>query len=365
MPAVASKNKQLRSGCTTGACAAAAAKAAALLLLTGSTAEEVDIPFPDGSRHGFRIERSGREGGAAFASVVKDAGDDPDVTHGAEIVVRAAFIDAAPAGDVVITGGEGVGVVTRPGLAATMGEAAINPVPRAMIGEAVREANACRIFPPAGIEATVSVPNGKALADKTLNSRLGIVGGISILGTTGIVRPLSSEAWTATISASMSVAAAMGRKEIVIATGRSSEAAHMAYRALPEECYVMMGDYVEYSLLEAKKRQFDRVWLAAQWAKMLKIGMATPQTHVSRGVIDLNRAAAFIGNLGFSGLSDRPFTTAREMFEMVSLWPENVRSSLFSHVCKAARRYAESIAQGIPVSACLVSYKGEVVAEHG
>ncbi len=381
-----SKSRHLRSGYTTGACAAAAAKGAALLLLTGRLCPEegaaqgpagvrgvgtVEIPFPDGSRHAFRIERAWHEeaGGAACASVIKDAGDDPDVTHGVEIVARVVFSGAGSGEEalprVVIRGGEGVGVVTRPGLALAVGEPAINPVPRRIVVEAVMEALADGPVPfdnSAGLEVTISVPRGAALAKKTLNSRLGIVGGISILGTSGIVRPLSSEAWTATITASMSVARAMGKKEIVLSAGRASEAAHMARYALPEEVYVMMGDYVEYALLEAKKHGFDRVHLCAQWAKMLKIAMATPQTHVRHGVIDLARAAAFLGGLGFTGLKGRGFTTAREMFDLIGAAPAGACRPLFSRVCAEARRFAESITCGVPVSVCLVSYKGEVIA---
>ena len=391
-PAVGSKSRHLRPGYTSGACAAAAAKGATLLLLSRAVltsahtaargpvrergVREVEIPFPDGSRHAFMIERAWHEeaGGAACASVIKDAGDDPDVTHGVEIVARVIFRGTArgsAAGEeglprVVIKGGEGVGVVTRPGLPLAIGEAAINPGPRAMVREAVMEA----LFsgpvpfhnPPAGIEVTISVPRGASLAGRTLNSRLGIVGGISILGTSGIVRPLSSEAWTATIAASMSVARAMGRREIVLSAGRSSEAAHMAQYAFPEETYVMMGDYVEYALLEAKRHGFDRVHLCAQWAKMLKIAMATPQTHVSHGVISPARAAAFLGDLGFPGFAGREFTTAREMFELIAAASDSAWRPVFSRVCAAARHFAESITRGVPVSVYLVSYEKEVMA---
>jgi cobalt-precorrin-5B (C1)-methyltransferase len=191
------------------------------------------------------------------------------------------------------------------------------------------------------------------------------VGGISILGTSGIVRPLSSEAWTATIAASMSVARAMGRVEIVLSTGRASEAAHMARYAFPEETYVMMGDYVEYALIEAKKHGFDRVHLCAQWAKMLKIAMATPQTHVSHGVISPARAAAFLGDLGFPELKGREFTTTREMFALIAAAAGGACGPLLARVCAEARCFAESITRGVPVSAYLVSYEKEVVAQDG
>ncbi|MBI1811355.1 MAG: cobalt-precorrin-5B (C(1))-methyltransferase, partial [Nitrospirae bacterium] len=286
------KRRQLRSGYTTGACAAAAAKAAAMLLIraeqqSSRTAEqqfkmkehptvllrycatapieEVEIPFPDSSRVKFKIQDSRvkiQDGHlTATASVIKDAGDDPDVTNGAEIVAEARFLEQQSSPDLIgtllhycatglaIKGGKGVGVVTKPGLPIPVGEAAINPVPRRMIKEAVSEAvqgfKGSRVQ---GLEVTISVTNGEKLAKKTLNQRLGIIGGISILGTTGIVKPISAEAWTATIISSMDVAKAMGRSEIVLSAGRSSEKAHMEKFDLPQESYVMMGDYLEFAL---------------------------------------------------------------------------------------------------------------------
>ena len=374
--AVASKSRLLRSGYTTGACAAAAAKAAVLVLLCGEGAagRAVEIPFPGGARHALRIEKARLEGdGAAVASVIKDAGDDPDVTDGAEIVARVRFIhgDGEPQGaagppPVAVRGGVGVGVVTRPGLAVAVGEAAITPGPRSMIREAVAEALLSGPgAPPASlgqVEVTVSVEGGASLALRTLNSRLGIVGGISILGTTGIVRPLSSEAWTATIAASMDVARAMGCEEIVLSTGRRSERAHMERYGLPEETYVMMGDYLAYALSEARKRAFTRVHLCAQWAKMLKAAMGTPETHVRKGAIDPARVALFLRDLGAPDLAGRVFNTAREILDLLGPPATDSGRSILAKVCAAARQYAESLTGGIPVATHLVSYEGEIIA---
>ena len=300
---MASKSKRLRTGYTTGACAAAAAKAAVLCLVGGwdGTRPDVEIPFPDGARHILKIDRvwPGEEEGVAWASVVKDAGDDPDVTDGMEIRVRAAFLSMAAGHDVppvggaasiLIRGGAGVGMVTRPGLSVTIGDAAINPGPRRMIEEAVREALGQAAAHPGGglstIEVTVSAPGGEERAKKTLNSRLGIIGGISILGTTGIVRPISSEAWTATISTSMSVARAMGRVEVVLSSGRSSERAHMAQYGLPEETYVMMGDYVEYALREAGARRGADAgvqwWAGNPTSELVRVGWQTSRSATRR-----------------------------------------------------------------------------------
>ena len=299
------------------------------MLLLGAEAQggegaEVEIPFPDGGRHTFRIFRSSvfnlHSSLIARASIIKDAGDDPDITNRAEIQAEVRLTE--PRGKTVtrtpedgllpvaIKGGEGVGLVTKPGLSTPVGEAAINPVPRKMIEDAVSEAlrnwngsinlkdDVIAFHQKPGteqvLEVTISVPEGKQLAKKTLNARLGIVDGISILGTTGIVRPISSEAWTATITASMDVAKAMGCTEVVLSAGRSSEKAHMQKLRMPEETYVMMGDYLEFSLLEAKRHDFRKIHISAQWAKMLKIAMSTPQTHVRHGAIDIKKAVKFL-----------------------------------------------------------------------
>ncbi len=381
------KKKKLRSGYTTGACAAAAAKAAVLLLLSmnkrntvrasgGSPLHNVEIPFPDGSRVRFQIQKQKIETRgqivSALASVIKDAGDDPDVTNGAEIVAEARSISADSVGarhavPLQIKGGKGVGKVTKPGLSVPVGEPAINPVPRTMIKEAVREAlhscrgMACRAH---AMEITISVPKGEELAKKTLNHRLGIVGGISILGTTGIVKPISTEAWTMTITSSMDVARAMGRKEVVLCAGRASEKSHMKEYQLPEESYTLMGDHLEYSLREARKKGFEKIHLAAQWAKMVKIAMATPQTHVKFGALDTKKAVAFLNSLGLKVPQEQSFNTAREIFDYICAEDNTGANSLSAlhAVCKAAKNYAQEITAGQPVITYLISYEGKVLS---
>ncbi|HMK60615.1 MAG TPA: cobalt-precorrin-5B (C(1))-methyltransferase CbiD [Dissulfurispiraceae bacterium] len=364
---------RLRSGYTTGACAAAAAKAALQLLEEDFQIKpaEVSIPFPDGSRATFRIHGYGKRNDSCFASVIKDAGDDPDVTNGAEIIADARFHYCCGNERIIIRGGDGVGVVTKPGLAVQVGSAAINPVPQKMIREAVSEAmcKAKAHYPETeqnfnsrrSVEITISVADGKSLALKTLNGRLGIVGGISILGTTGVVKPLSAEAWTATIAASMDVAKATGLSEIVLSAGRASENAHIKKYGLPEESYVMMGDYLQFSLNEAASRRFAKVHICAQWAKMLKIAMATPQTHVRHGAIDVSQAAKFLEGLGTELPENIAFNTAREIFDWLMLNALDKQSTLIK-VCNAAKLYALNIADQVYISAVLVSYSGEIIA---
>jgi cobalt-precorrin-5B (C1)-methyltransferase len=377
------KKGKLRIGYTTGACAAAASKAATVLLFQNAAQiKNVDIPFPDNSRVSFDIHKCGiisrNSNIAAWASVIKDAGDDPDVTNGAEIVAKVSitrkpepYSTGVP--KIVIKGGDGVGTVTKPGLAVPVGEPAINPVPRKMIKEAVTEA-----IPPDirdeihCLDVTISVADGERIAQKTLNARLGILGGISILGTTGIVRPLSAEAWTATIRISMDVAKAMKREEIVLSSGRSSERIHQETYGFPEESYIMMGDHVEFSFLEARRHGFRKIHICTQWAKTLKIAMRTPQTHVRYGAIEPAKVVNFLKSLDkrieaeFYKAGDREFNTAREIFvSLKSSMPKRELASVLSKICGKVKEYAESITEDIPVTSYLASYEGDIIAKSG
>ncbi len=365
-----SKNKKLRSGYTTGACAAAAAKAAALVLVrNGKRERSVEIPFPDGSRVRIAIHDAGfrMQDNAAWASIIKDAGDDPDVTNGAEIVAEVRFrktdegCRAAHYEPVLIKGGKGVGMITKPGLAVPVGEPAINPVPRQMIRSAVQEAVVECGANVEGLEVVISVPAGEELSKKTLNARLGIIGGLSILGSTGIVRPVSTEAYTASITTSMDVARAAGLDTVVLSSGRTSEKAHMKKFKLPEEAYVMMGDYVEYALTDAKQHGFVKIHLCAQWAKMMKTAMGTPQTHVRHGALEAAEARDFLIGLGIAVPRKREYNTSREIYEHIRSAGSSSGEALRA-VCNEARTYCERITSGVPVSVYLVSYEGDIIA---
>jgi cobalt-precorrin-5B (C1)-methyltransferase len=187
------------------------------------------------------------------------------------------------------------------------------------------------------------------------------VGGISILGTTGIVRPLSEAAWTATITASFDVAKAIGLTEVVISTGRTSEKAHQRKYDLAVEAYAMMGDYTEFSLRDAAKHEFSKVHLCAQWAKMIKIAMATPQTHVRHGALEAAAASDFLIKLGLSIPQRHRYNTSREILEFIRAELPDSKSAL-TKVCEAAKRYAEGITSGVPVVVHLVSYEGDILA---
>lgn len=355
--------KRLRSGFTTGSCAAAAAKAAALLLCGETSLDTVEIPFPDGSRKSFALHAMKQNSdGSCEAFIIKDAGDDPDVTNGAEIGARVghpgadASENCVEIDDLLLCGGHGVGRVTKPGLAIKPGEPAINPVPRKMIVQAVREA-----IPKGKISISIIVPRGRELAEKTLNYRLGIVGGISILGTTGIVRPVSADAWTATIKASMDVAKEAGLKDIVISTGRTSEKGAQQLLDLPEEAYAMMGDYLEFSLLEAAKRGFSTIHLSGMWAKIVKAALRVPQTHVRNGALEMIDAAALLEELGADGIlleKIKQSNTAREMYKHLEA---DGRDEIIRKVCLKAREYAEDVS-GKMVKVYLVDHKARILA---
>jgi cobalt-precorrin-5B (C1)-methyltransferase len=357
--------KKLRSGYTTGACAAAAAKGAMLAFLGCESVKEVEIPFPDGKRVRFALAQCGLLDSTekkAAASVIKDAGDDPDVTNGAMIEASICHSPDTPSSErIILVGGKGIGVVTKPGLAVPVGEPAINPVPRKMILEAVTEALKQKGGDQKGpFIVTISVPEGENLALKTLNKRLGIIGGLSILGTTGIVRPISAEAWTATITASMSVASKGGVDEIVLSTGRTSERAVQEKFFFPEEALVMMGDYLKFSLEEACKFNFSRIHVAGMWAKILKAAMEIPQTHVRNGALEVDQAVTFISGLGVSEEITRKLEGANTAREIYGRLMASANMDIIRRVCGRAQGYFIKTAS-LPVSVYLVDASGRIV----
>jgi cobalt-precorrin-5B (C1)-methyltransferase len=274
----------LRRGWTTGTCATAAAKAAYVGWVTGAFPDPVEVTLPGGQRPAFSLAFEEVTAGGARAGVVKDAGDDPDVTHGAVLV---AEVGPAPAGSgVVFRAGPGVGTVTRPGLPIPPGEPAINPVPREMIRVAIAEARA-ETGGPADVTVTVSIPGGEALAARTLNPRLGILGGLSVLGTTGIVVPYSCAAWIHSIHRGIDVARAAGLDHVAGATGDTSEKAVQKLHGLSEQALIDMGDFAGGMLKYLRRHPVDRVTIAGGFAKMVKLGQGMIDLHSRAGPVDL------------------------------------------------------------------------------
>lgn len=318
---------------------------------------EVTITLPRGETVVLPLQgqKYGKDSASCF--VVKDAGDDPDITNGAEIHATVTT-SATSARDVVIEGGTGIGRITKPGLAVPVGEWAINPVPRAMIEDSLRE-----VFPvhrsPLTVHVLLSIPNGEELAKKTLNARLGIIGGLSILGTTGIVKPISAQAWTDTIDSAIDVALACGCKTVVLSTGRTSELVAQNHLHLPEESYVMMGDYVGYALTACAEKGAQETIIAGQFAKLLKIACGHKQTHVASSELDLQMLEQWLADEGLEALlpgAGSTFNTARQVLEAVDNDPR-----LIELVCGKVKTCAEKLVPARSVKVLLAGYDGKVL----
>src|ERR687892_2274475 len=278
------KGQRLRTGWTTGTCAAAAAKAAASALVSGRRPTRVDVKLPGKGRErrvGFEVERCDLGGSWAEAVVIKDAGDDPDVTDGAHLTARVSWREVQ---GLELDRGDGVGLVTKPGLGLPVGGPAINAVPRRMISYSVEE-----ILDPneRGVRVVISVPGGEKMAEKTTNARLGIVGGISILGTTGIVRPFSTAAYRASVVQQIDVAAAQGHREVVLATGsRSERHAFAAWPGLADVCVVEVGDFTGIALRRAVAAGVRRVAFVGMAGEITKLAAGGMMTHFPRSRVD-------------------------------------------------------------------------------
>ncbi len=339
----------LRTGWTTGTCAAAAAKAAASGLLAGVAPDQVEVGLPSGRRASFPVEAEV----PWRCVVVKDAGDDPDCTHGARITATVA-----PArGETVLRAGEGVGVVTLPGLGLPVGAPAINPVPRRMIMAALAEVT------DDPLEVTFSVPGGEAMAAQTTNARLGIVGGISLLGTTGVVRPFSTAAYRASVVQQVDVAAAQGHDRLVLATGHRSEAA--ARRLCPdldEVCFVEVGDFTGIALRRAAARGISSVLFVGMAGKITKLASGVMMTHVHRSEVD----GAFLASLAAAVDAPRAVcaaatetATARHFFE-VCLANDCVEP--LEELCRRARSACLAhVAHALSLEVAMVDFEGSGV----
>jgi cobalt-precorrin-5B (C1)-methyltransferase len=276
----------LRTGWTTGTCASAAAKAAVTALRDQAGQDSVEVALPSGLRVTFPVDSCAYDPVQATAVVVKDAGDDPDVTHGAHLT---AWVGWRTAPGVGLEGGEGVGVVTKPGLGIDVGEPAITATPRAMIVAAVGEAVGDTFdLTATGVRVVISVPGGERMARKTTNARLGILGGISILGTTGIVRPFSTASWRASVEQAVSVMAAQGERTLVLCTGGRTERGAMALLPdLPEVCFVEVGDFTGAALRRAMEVGLTRLVFVGMAGKLAKLAAGVLMTHYTRSKVDL------------------------------------------------------------------------------
>ncbi len=354
---------ELRRGWTTGACATAATKAALTALLTGDFPDPVEIVLPKGETPAFALNRTGLEAGRAMAAIIKDAGDDPDVTHLAEIVATVHF--GAPGSGIVFSAGPGVGTVTRAGLPIPPGEPAINPVPRRMI-QAVVDDLCARHGRAADVAIEISVTDGAALARQTWNPRLGILGGLSILGTTGIVHPFSCSAWIHSIHRGVDVARAAGLTHVVGATGSASEdAARALYPGLPEIAWLDMGDFAGGLLKYLRAHPVDRVTIAGGFAKLTKLAQGAMDLHSGRSQVDFTFLADLAGDLSPDQADAlRPTILAANTAKAVLELCAGEGIDLSAAIAERARQSAAGILRSAPVTPhiVVVDREGAVLA---
>lgn len=307
--------KGQRTGFTTGACAAAAAKAAARCLVTNTVLTEIETALPNRTRVTFPLQRCERLGAHVVCSIIKDAGDDPDCTHGAELV---ADVELRSEPGIEIRGGAGVATVTKPGLGLEVGGPAINPVPRRNITEMVMEEIANS--PYRGACVTISVPSGEEMALKTTNARLGLLGGISILGTTGVVHPYSTAAFRASIVQEIDVAATCGLRELVLTTGGKSEQfAMVLHPHLPEQAFIQVGDFIGVGVRRCASRSVTRAIVVGMMGKLSKMAAGKMQTHAAGSEVDMGFLASLAAELGATPellASIQQANTARHVLEL-------------------------------------------------
>jgi cobalt-precorrin-5B (C1)-methyltransferase len=346
------QERPLRRGWTTGTCAAAAAKAAFAALITGEFPDPVEVTLPRGERPSFALALTRKDEAAATAGVIKDAGDDPDVTHGA--LVLATVRAGAPGGGVTFRAGEGVGTVTRAGLPVPPGEPAINPVPRRMIRDAIAEV-AAAAGATADAEVEIAIPGGAEMAAKTLNGRLGIVGGLSILGTTGIVVPYSCSAWIHSIHRGIDVARAAGVAHIAGATGANSEAAAQKLYDLPEIALIDMGDFVGGMLKYLRAHPVPRVTIAGGVGKMTKLAQGLTDLHSKRGEVDHALLANFARAAGGSANLSTRIRIANNAAEAFALAQAD-GIALGDAVARAAQETAERVVAGRGIAVEIVLF---------
>jgi len=351
---------QMRRGYTTGACAAAATKAALQALIRQEPVASVDLLLPIGETATFLIEELNYGAAHARAGIIKDAGDDPDATHGALILSDVSWRDGAA--EIELDGGIGVGRVTKPGLPVPVGEAAINPVPRRMIRKAVAEVlNEYGID--RGVRVVISVPAGEEIARKTLNARLGILGGISILGTKGIVVPFSTAAYQASVVQAIRVARAGGCDHLVLTTGGSSEKyAMLLYPELPQESFIQMGDFVGFSLRHAARQGASQVSLVGMMGKFSKIAQGVMMVHSKSAPVDFGFLAELAASCGAAPEELEEIRGANTAAQVGDLMQAGGYGDFFKELCQHICRHALNEAGvGLKVETVLTTMKGELL----
>ncbi len=357
--------KGLRTGFTTGACAAAAAKAATRVLVRGEPLQSIDTRLPNGTLVSFTLARCApaedRARQHAVASVIKDAGDDPDCTHGAEIV---ADVELARVPGVELRGGSGVATVTKPGLGLDVGGPAINPVPRRNITEMVLEELAGSEWP--GAIVTISVPGGEEMAKKTTNARLGLLGGISILGTSGVVKPFSTAAYRASVVQAIDVARARGLEELVLTTGGKSEAYAMKlHPSLPEEAFIQVGDFIGTGLRHCARRGVRRATVVGMIGKLSKMADGKMMTHAAGSEVNMELLAELASEAGAGPELAARIRTANTARHALELCAAEGFVGVTTLVCRRVTEHGSAHAGAhLQVHAYLVDFDGSLLGRY-
>ena len=365
------KKISLRTGFTTGTAAAAATKGALIYLLTKEVPKSVTIPFLSEGTVEIAIKQAElKNSDTGICTVIKDAGDDPDITHKAEIGARVILMPQQDHQEIVITGGKGVGTVTKPGLEILPGNPAINPGPKKMICQAIH--HCLNAYARKGsVHVEIFIPKGEQLALKTLNARLGILGGLSILGTTGIERPLSHDAYVATIASAISVATASGLKHIFFTTGRRSERFVQQHweqenqTVMPDEMVIQMGDHFAESIQFAKSKEIQRISLAIFFGKAIKMAMGVGCTHAAKVRLSISALAQWAETITHDSSFSKKIAhsnTARESFFYIrEQYPELI-DFVGQKVIQSGQKLAGSSVQ---LGCIIFDYEGNVVFQKG
>ena len=352
------KKAKLRKGFTTGACSAAAARASVRAILTREKVKNIETTLPNKQKNTFMLHSCSIESNnSAVSSIIKDAGDDPDCTHGAEIFVRVEL--RKDNSEIEIVGGEGIGMVTKPGLGLEVGKHAINPIPRKNITQMIREELEESSY--SGALVTIAVPGGDEMAKKTSSSRLGILGGISILGTSGIVKPYSTASYRASIVQQIRIAALEKYDTIILTTGgRSEKYAMEMYPQYGDTAFVQCGDFIGASLKAARSNGIQTAIIVSMMGKLSKMADGQTQTHIAGSSVNMELLARLASQLGASDEVQTQMLAANTARHVLEISDEHKLEGLCELICKTTcEKMSDFVDNKVHVVAHLMDFGGD------
>ena len=353
---------KLRTGFTTGTCATAASKASLLAIINQQSLDNVDVLLPKREKINIQINSCSFSKDNAQCSVIKDGGDDPDVTHGAEIFVELSLTDKT--GSIEIDGGKGVGRVTKPGLGLEIGTAAINPTPKKMILENIQEIGA-EILKQNGVKIIVTVPTGEVLAKKTDNPRIGILNGISILGTSGIVIPYSTASFAAAIRQQIDVVHSMNDRDVVLTTGGRSEDFARKIIELTDHLFIQMGDFSGYTIKQCAKKGLKKAYVAGFIGKLAKIAAGAKQTHVKGSKVNMKFLSEIAKRCNAEDNTVHKIQNANTARNVQEIIVEDGLDGFFDEISKEACMQMRNHSEGnIPVEVILFDFNGKILSKY-